>query len=332
MQHGPGRGDHMKVALLTDPGIGGTFVSWSIYYLTGHRDYWYFRTNKTELLTNEPLTGINAHCFQPNQIRCSADISMLVDRTPVNDDLLVVYAHPMPLDVRQPEINQMTQFADRVLVMTVPSQHHFYHYRYQGRTLTHKLSDPTQRNQSWQEQHEDFLAYYFAADLAKWQEMGLTETWDRREFLALNLRPYESSLQIKDMVPLKSNHLYLDARDAWFMLDQSIKDIVSWLGLEIDTERQSQWQAIYDSWRTLHYNRVKFYWYFPNIIDAILTGQDMDLTRFQLDIVQEAVIQHELIYRHGLNFRTWGLQSFGNTRDLHNLLEPNPHPVVQYGA
>ena len=53
----------------------------------------------------------------------------------------------------------------------------------------------------------------------------------------------------------------------------------------------------------------------------------MDLTRLKLDIIQEAFIQHELIYKHNLNLKTWQLEKFTNTQQLHNLLETNTHPL-----
>ena len=53
----------------------------------------------------------------------------------------------------------------------------------------------------------------------------------------------------------------------------------------------------------------------------------MDLTRFDLDVIQEAFIQRELIYKHNLNLKTFQLEKFINTQQLHNLLEPNIHPL-----
>ena len=51
----------------------------------------------------------------------------------------------------------------------------------------------------------------------------------------------------------------------------------------------------------------------------------MDLERFNLDIFQEAAIQRELLYKHNLNLKIWQLEKFKNTKQLHNLLEPNIH-------
>ena len=53
----------------------------------------------------------------------------------------------------------------------------------------------------------------------------------------------------------------------------------------------------------------------------------MDLESFELDIMQEAAIQRELIYKYNLNFKTWQLEKFQSTRQLHALLEPNIHSL-----
>lgn len=320
----------MKVAVLTDPTVGGTFLSWSIYYLAGATDYWFYRTNTHLPLTANPLQDVNAHGFRPNQIHETGDLVKIQRSLPSTQDLCVLYAHPVPRKDTQADITGLIDLSQKILVMTVPASHHFYHYKYQGRTLIPKYDDPGQKNQSWDEQHEDFLQHYFGPDLARWRALGLTDRWDQREFLALNLRPYSNSLKITQFVIKQPDHFYLDARDAWFMLDHTIRDIMAWLDLEIDPVRYQAWQMVYQDWRTRHYNRVRFSWYFSEILQSILDGEDMDLERFDLDIVQEAIIQHELIYRHGLNFKTFGLERLTNTATLHDLLEPNLHAVESY--
>ena len=59
------------------------------------------------------------------------------------------------------------------------------------------------------------------------------------------------------------------------------------------------------------------------IIESILKNNYIDLTKFNLDIVQEATIQHELLYKHNLNLKTWQLEKFMDSKQLHSLLEPN---------
>jgi hypothetical protein len=60
----------------------------------------------------------------------------------------------------------------------------------------------------------------------------------------------------------------------------------------------------------------------------------MDLNRFNLDIVQEAAIQHILLYKHSLSIKTWQLEKFNNTKQINALLEPNTYHEVKdiYGV
>jgi hypothetical protein len=65
------------------------------------------------------------------------------------------------------------------------------------------------------------------------------------------------------------------------------------------------------------------------IINLIIEGRPMDLKRFDLDVLQESVIQHFLLYKHNLNLKTFGLEKFENTLQLHNLLEPNVYHQLE---
>jgi len=42
------------------------------------------------------------------------------------------------------------------------------------------------------------------------------------------------------------------------------------------------------------------------------------------------MMQHALIYKHGLTLKGWGLENFpDDTKDLHQLLEPNVYHDVE---
>jgi hypothetical protein len=321
----------MNISVLTDPGVGGTFVSWSLYFLSGQDHYWYYRTNSQQLLPHDPLSAVNSHQFMANQFNNSKDLELFKQVSSSNKPgPIVSYMHPWgpaySVEQTKQALNYLAQHADRCVTVTVPQDHYFYHCKYQGRVLCSKLTQPTEVSLSWQEQHADFVSYFFADAQAQWQQMGLTQIWDQREFLALNLRPYHDRVQLSTLLQ-QSNAYHMDARDVWFMLDSAVVDLMNWLGLPLVASRLQHWQLVYQTWRKYHHNRVRFFWYFDSIIEAILNNHSMSLDRFDLDLVQESVIQHELIYRHGLNFKTFQLEKFHSTQQLHALLEPNIHPV-----
>ena len=42
----------MQVNIITDPDVGGNFINWSIYYLTGHKEFFNIATQEAEPLVD----------------------------------------------------------------------------------------------------------------------------------------------------------------------------------------------------------------------------------------------------------------------------------------
>ena len=317
----------MVVNIAYDPDVGGSFLTWSLYFLSGKDNYFDFKRNNVVELIPNPLSKINAHKFLPNSIdNFDLWLDLIKNKNINNDDLHVFNVHPgNNIDVD--EMNQMINFYDKNIIVTVPNEHRFYHQTYDKRTPSKKFSDPESRTSDWDELHKDFVDHFFEDAKQKWEELGLDNIWDKREFLALNLRPKEEQ-KITDYIEnINKDMFYLDSRDLWYSLDYSIVECFEWLDIKIDNERYNKWLPIYQKWKQFHYNRVQFGWYFEKIISAIINNDYIDLQRFKLDIIQEAVIQHELIYRYNLNLKTYKLEKFTDTMQLHSILEENIHPV-----
>jgi hypothetical protein len=207
----------------------------------------------------------------------------------------------------------------------LPSQS-LYLSKFDGRSFGNKLSDISQFNTSFKEQHDEFIDAYFQHDKLNWN--SLSNTWTYREFLALNIRPYQKT-SIMGGIDLTKEHYMLNCFDLFTNLDNIIDHLFMFLGVSIDTTRKETWLEIYRQWQRTHCDRMLFCNYFDQIIDSIVNNYYMDLTRFNLDILRESVIQHVLIYKHGLTLKSWGLDKFPtNTQDLHSLLEPNIYHQV----
>ena len=316
----------MVVNIAYDPDVGGTFLTWSLYFLSGKDNYFDFKRNNVVELISNPVSKINAHKFLPNSVdNFDVWLDLIKNKNINNNDLHVFNFHPGD-DLDIDEINQMINFYDKNIILTVPNEHHFYHQTYDKRRSGKKYSDQS-RTSDWDELHEDFVDHFFKDSKQKWEELGLNNIWDKREFLALNLHPKKEH-KITDYIEnINKDMFYLDSRDLWYSLDYSIVECFEWLDIEIDNERYNKWLPIYQKWKQFHYNRVQFGWYFEKIISAIINNDYIDLKRFKLDIIQEAVIQHELIYRYNLNLKTYKLEKFTDTMQLHSLLEENIHPV-----
>ena len=112
------------------------------------------------------------------------------------------------------------------------------------------------------------------------------------------------------------------------MLDTLIEDIIVWAGLELDNKRLDIWRPVYNSWREKTRNIFLFDWYFDQIINAILKNNYINLTRYKLTLIHESIILNELIYNYNLNIASHGVERFIDTQQVHNLLEPNLHNLV----
>lgn len=323
----------MKISILADPSIGGTFLSWSFYFLSGQHEYYCCLEKKYKKLINNPLTTTNSHNFQPNFIQSFSQLLSMdqqINNQYKENDLHVYYMHPInefDCSITRNVVDFLINNSDFSITVTAPENYSFYNKTFVQRSLNSKLCNPTKKNQSDSEQVDDFFEFYFAESKHKWESLSLIEIWDKREFYALNLRPYKDSFKISQYLLdfSASNNYYVDAPDVWMTLDSSIQDMFTKCNLSIDMERFDEWLSVYQDWRLFHYQRIKFCWYFPVIIDAIIRGKSMDLCRFDLDIIQEAIIQHELIYKHNLNLKTFNVVKFENTLQLHKLLEENFH-------
>ena len=319
------------VYVVTDPSIGGTFLSWTLHFLAGHDRYFKALDQSWEELTHNPLTKINSHGFMPNRIQDLErfdSVTSLLNRqeTP---SFHTVYFHNFRDDSTTPQaINQLATATNKILVLSDPL-FPLYKCKLEGRNLTIKVDDPSQRYSSFQEQHEAMIDLFFKESVQKWKELDLNEIWDQREFLALNIRPFDT-IQILPHIHDNIQHHYIEAVDFWTNGDNVIIDAMDYLGIEINKKRLEQWIPIFCQWKTMHHDRLRFAWNFNSIVQAIIDGRDMDLDRFNLDIVREAAIQHVLIYQYGLNFKTFNLLKMNNTKDLHNLLEKNIHEIQPY--
>jgi hypothetical protein len=301
--------------------------------LAGHDKYFNSIINEWSDLPMSPLTTTNSHNFKPNQPSTYAEFDHCLANllTCKSDEFHTMYFHQFHeassntfLETQQ-AIREITPIAGKLVVLTNQPKNSLYHKSSKSRVLIHKFGDPTVKNLSDEEQLNDFITYFFKESFDQWQKLQLTNIWDQREFLALNFR--KDATSIATYVDRSVNHFSLDCLEFFNTADAMISDLFNYLEIDIDATRIDSWNQIYQAWRKLHYNRLNFLWQFDKIIEYILNDYYMDLKRFDLDIVQEAFIQHELLYKHNLNLKTWQLEKFTDTKQLHELLEPNIHPL-----
>lgn len=325
--------------MITDPGVGGTFLTWSLEWLSGADNYFFVESNEFTPLPDNPLTDINAHKFRPNQPKNLTQLKTCYSRlelTPTSRKHFVYFHNLEHEDRSYSPDSSLDQIATNIafakskkcIVLKLPASALLYKVSQRGRGLNYKFNS-LQKNKTFEEQNENFIDFFYAAAKKNWRDvLHLTEIWDQREFLALNLRPF-------DQVAFDHTHFagrqyfLLDAVDCYLTFEYTVYSLFDYLDTDIDQTRWHQWLSVYRQWQKLHVPRLKFAWYFQDIINAIVRGDNIDLDQFNLDLYQEAVIQHALIYQHNLNLKTYNLKKFHSTAQLHDLLEPNIHHTLE---
>jgi hypothetical protein len=314
------------ITILTDPAVGGTFLTWTVYYLTGKTHYFSARLDKIVKLPNSPLTTNNAHKFIPNQPRNIKDIDCFLPVLANKDEC--VYMHQFNNNTEE-AVTKLLSCSTKTIILSMNNNQALYQCKHQVRNATTSWNDQHQRMLvDPDEIYEDLVNYFFKESKQTWAGLGLTDIWDKREFIALNFNPFQHD-SILNYVDNTKQYYYVNTMDIWTNFDQSVYEIFRYLDLSIDEQRYQSWLPVYSQWKKYHADNVKFVWYFDPIIDSILKGTEFDLTRFNLDIRQEAAIQHALIYKHNLNLKTWKLEKFTNTKQLYDLLEPNIHNLTK---
>lgn len=310
------------IAVLTDPAIGGTFLTWTLYYLSGKTEYFSSRKQCIIDLPCNPLNHNNAHKFVVNQPGNIEEFDLFLPMLINTEESM--YMHQFKRDTL-PAVEKLTKHARKNIVVALTKDQVLYNQTYKPRAIRiswetdNFLSDPD-------EIYHDFVKHFFNESAAKWQSENLNNIWDKREFIALNVDPFDHD-SILNYIDCSVSRYCVNPMELWTKFDHAVIDLFDYLQLSIDQSRYQQWIPIYNQWKTIHQTNVMFVWYFNTIVDCILQGIDFDLKRFELDVVQEAAIQHVLIYNHNLNFKTWQLDKFVNTKQLHELLEPNIHSL-----
>jgi len=321
------------ITILTEPAVGGTFLTWSLHFLAGHDVVYSAKEKSFVNLINNPISGNNAHNFLPNQPKT---ISIFNDylsclSTVSTDQFHTLYFHHLS-DCNQTRtgttataIDTVKNLSSKIIYLSLDKKNSLYQWKYNTRVLSENKKTG-KKYQNFEEQHNAWIDEYFSKDKQMWEKLCLTEKWDYREFLALNTDPFDI-IKMSDIHNFEFDHYYIDSFDLYNHFDQVVENLFDYIGAKISCSRKSEWLEIYQEWQKLHTSRVQFVYYFDLIIDYIVKGKYFNLERLDLDIMQEAAIQHCIIHRHNLNFKTWQLEKFVNTQQLHSLLEPNIHKI-----
>lgn len=327
--------------------VGCTFLDWSIHFLSGATQF-YNVVDGTIQLTENPVLELNAHGHKKNHPdgfddvkstveilkKSSADLSSfycvslqairIASKIGIKNNFLTDEDLNKINEYRYYDYSNILNFCSKegipVIIVDLPSQVPHFNKIRQSDSLFFQRYRPTKEI----DHYTNFCKVFFNENFELWtKKLQLTELWDLREFLSLNIRPYEN-VDISKIIDLSFSHFYIDARDLWSNGVTVIAEVCKHLNIKIDSKRLEQWIPIYYKWSQMIANQNRFSWDLDYICKAIINNYDHNLSKYNLSLLDEAIIQHCLIYKHGLTIKGWKLTKFpDNTKVLHNLLEKN---------
>jgi hypothetical protein len=337
------------VCVTSKQSLGCSFVDWSINFLSGRDQYFKIDGLKWTPLTSNPLTAYNSHGHKKNHPAGYRATSQYIEEfLKQSPDLYTVYPSMIHVDDVCQQLNiphqevyshfdQICQhslsdfqniinscFDYNVKLIYVHGNAQARGYFWNQRALDRQILN-AEPYRDFEHARLDFQQVFFNNSIDSWNRLNLTNTWDVRERMALDMRPYDLKFYNND-VSITFPHVWVDCQDLWYNTTDVLDDIMKFINVPIDQQRWSRWIPIMQTWQTIQRNQLKFYYVVDHIVNSIVHNWYYPLE--SLSLAQEAVIQHCLIYKHNLNLKTWQLETFpANTQDLHKLIEPNFHIV-----
>lgn len=341
-----------KICIASSQSAGCTFVDWSIHFLSGQSQYFSVAENQWIDLSQNPVNATNAHGHKKNHPEGYIETQRYLTKLDSisNNAIYSLYPATLGIDIAVKQLNidinqndisptvldQIKQYIiddynklfdlcfsaqTKIVYVDIDPRTALYHQEFRNLDrFLYKRAKPESIN----ELDDEIQEMFFKKSQAQWKELKLTDVWDIRERLALDTRPFEtffSNFKFEKTYP----HHWINCQVLWSHTVKTITKLMKYLELTIDSDRFKSWIPICQQWQQLQLDLVEFCYIQPHIVDAIVNNlyYEIDLT-----FKQEVIIQHCLIYQHGLNLKTWQLKKFpNNTQDLHKLLEPNIHPV-----
>ena len=305
----------MIVAFTGLSGTGCTFAEWSLHFLSGQNNYYNIESAQLIPLSNNPVGRHNAHGHKKNHpIGLAAGKHAIEQLTPLKTALSSVYNagnSQLTMQELQQELANVWQYnhSQGVQQVYIRADKKFNLRNLTSRAVAFDATDEQVQTKT--------KAYY--------GEYSAVNSWDLREHMALDLRPFIKESPM-DLLDLTVPHHCIDTRELLYHGEEAMHSLLVRLELAVDSTRLGAWQPVYRQWQALQQARDRFAINLEHILNAIVHGWDYPI---DLTFEQEVVVQHCLIYQFGLNIQTWNLTNFpDNTQKLHLLLETNKHNVL----
>lgn len=158
------------------------------------------------------------------------------------------------------------------------------------------------------------------------QQHSKMSTWEQREILSISY-PKIIQPQVVEKISTTSNVIHISFNEMLLGLDVKILEIFNFLKLSIDEQKWDHWNSVYRIWQQKNY--VNFYKDLDKIIECIINNRSLNLDEYGMSFAKEAVIASVLLYHHNLALKMDGLEIMpSDTNGWHKLLERNVYHVL----
>lgn len=215
------------IGIITDPHSGGTFLQWTLSWLSGHD------------VVDNPLQKSNAHGYRGSQAHTLEQYQIGIQSHPHT-----FYLHPFGGSYYHPvvydndfafAVTELETISDACVAISVPNS--LYYCKQQPREWGRAY-------QTWQLEFED-------------QMRSIIPMWDKlnRDKQCVAISKRVNFLEHVSVLPYISNRTYvLDAFE--FYTDFDVKSVCKLLGIK--PKRLDHWHSVYRQWRTVHADRIQF--------------------------------------------------------------------------
>lgn len=336
------------VCVTSEMMVGSTFLDWSLHWLAGHTQVYNLQDEKWVPLPASPLAAKNAHNHPKNHPTGHGEYlsNIIALEQQHSKEFHTCYPAKIPAGLvgkelgfdenrlRNPKIWQymsatsdldyahiFKSSVDRNIpvIFLATNQNNAVYHALSFQRGEHLLPYHDGKN------HDENVYVAFHQWFFKDVMENANTQWDQRELLALNLQ-LDSCYPSLDMIDLTVPHLWINCEELWYNGEAVLQRCMEYINEPIDPSRLATWMQIYQQWQKIQQQTLKFCYELDHIVTATVKGWHYPLS--PMTLLQEAIIQHRLIYQHNLNICNWQLESFpDNTNKLHKLLEPNQHAL-----
>lgn len=312
----------MITGILGCGGCGGTFLDWTLHFLSGNQTNWVAlplhqknRSTATPLqqqtIVNNPLQYHTAHAHlrtHPNNISLPIVIDLFRHKSdfPMHS---FYYADEMTED-------QTTTTHNDIIKLYPDLQ--FITYQYKDSDIHAIFWLQHEKMAGWAHRYDSVMIGDTSAKISD------CAVWDQREMLSMHYPECIRGQTVNEKIVNHSNNYILNFSDFFVDFPSKIDEIFYFLNLKIDITRYHTWLAIYQKWQ--QGSGTEFYKDLDLIVHCIVNNQHMDLNKYHMTFAKEVVLASKLLFEHNLSLKSFGLDTIdADTKFWHSILETNTY-------